>query len=90
MARIILKEAKSSKELSLRDGSEIRASCEELGVPFGCRSGLCGSCLIEVLEGEKNLFSKNQEETEMDLKDGERLACQCRIKSGELVIKIDN
>lgn len=75
------------KRVEVSDGSSIRDACEELGVPFGCNEGFCGSCLIEVVEGGENLSERTEEEELMGLDDGFRLACQCFIKKG--VVKIE-
>ncbi|MFH1054246.1 MAG: 2Fe-2S iron-sulfur cluster binding domain-containing protein [Candidatus Woesearchaeota archaeon] len=85
MAKII----KDDESKEIKDGDAIRNACEELGVPFGCNEGICGTCKIKVLEGRKNLSEPSEREKEygIDLEGGERLACQCRIKKGE--IKID-
>ncbi len=65
----------------------IRDAAEELGVVFACTQGFCGSCIVEVLEGEENLTPKTENEEDMGLSDNERLCCQVEIKSGK--IKID-
>ncbi|HIH13599.1 TPA: 2Fe-2S iron-sulfur cluster binding domain-containing protein, partial [Candidatus Woesearchaeota archaeon] len=49
----ILKTAE--KQVELADGSPILDAAKELGVPFGCHSGICGTCHIEVEEGMENL-----------------------------------
>lgn len=77
----------AEQELELPDGSEIRETCRELGVPFGCESGLCGTCEIEIVEGEENLAPLNEAERAMRLEEPNRLACQCRILQGEVKIR---
>lgn len=74
------------KEEELPDGSPIIHACERLGVPFGCRAGQCGTCIITVEEGMENLEPKNYLEEDMGLGDNQRLACQARIRSG--IVKI--
>lgn len=84
MARILFNE---SEEVELADGSLIKDVCEEAGVPFACEEGVCGTCVIEVTEGGENLSQFTQEESDfLGEERKERLACQCRIKSG--VVKI--
>ena len=53
-------------------------------IPFGCRSGACGSCVVQVLEGADDLGEVD--EAELDFLDDlgvaggdHRLACQCRL-----------
>ena len=77
----------NEQSIELADGAEIRESCKELGVPFGCESGLCATCEVEVLEGYENLEPVNEAEELMGVEDNYRLACQCKIKSGEVKIK---
>ena len=80
-----IKTAESALELP--DGDDIREACRELGVPFGCESGLCGTCEIQVLHGYENLAPLNDREEQMGVEGNRRLACQCKIISGEIVIK---
>ncbi|HLD79216.1 MAG TPA: 2Fe-2S iron-sulfur cluster-binding protein [Candidatus Nanoarchaeia archaeon] len=69
------------------DGHPIRDACEELGVLFGCREGLCGTCMINIVEGEENLSELTEEEVAMDRDREHRLACQAKINKGEVTIK---
>lgn len=76
------------KQLELKDGDKIRDTCEQLGVPFGCRSGFCGTCKSEILEGAENLNELNQEEQDMGDRDrNHRLCCQAIIKQGKVKLK---
>jgi ferredoxin len=87
MAKIIF--TKSGKEVEVADGAGIRSACEEVGIMFGCNVGVCGTCTVFVQEGHKNLSERNDLEKDL-LGDDEnlRLACQCKIKKGE--VKIDH
>jgi len=79
-----LKFAHDNQEIELPDNSPIAEVCEEAGVPFACTEGVCGTCVVEVLEGKENLTAPTQEEEDF-LGAGttdERLACQCKIKNG--------
>lgn len=56
---------------------------------FGCRSGLCGTCLIEVIEGDATPPSKDENEALEVYASGNpsaRLACQIEL-SGPLKIR---
>lgn len=77
------------EEQDLPDGSKILEACEELGVPFGCQDGVCGTCIAMVVSGADNLDEKTEKERDMDLKESQRLACQCSIKSGIVEISVD-
>jgi ferredoxin len=59
----------------------------ELGVLFGCHSGVCGKCATTVLSGLNNLSAPSEEEKAMDLDPSRRLMCQCVIKKG--TVKLD-
>ena len=86
MANIILGE----KREEVKDGDNIRAACEELGVPFGCKKGVCGACKIIIEEGEDNLGPLTAKEEQMEDRDEtHRLACQATIKSGTVTIKVE-
>jgi ferredoxin len=79
----------NEEEIELPDDSPIAEVCEEAGVPFGCTEGVCGTCVIEILEGKENLSTPTEEEEQflpVDVCD-ERLACQCRIKKGRVRIR---
>ncbi|MET9845967.1 2Fe-2S iron-sulfur cluster-binding protein [Streptomyces ossamyceticus] len=76
-----------SVEILLPDGScltDIEYERPEQLIPFGCRSGACGACVIEVLDGSASLGEADPDERDFleDLgrADGNhRLACQCRL-----------
>ena len=79
--KIIFSHSGETKEME--EGSSITEVCEEAGVPFACTEGVCGTCVIEVLEGMENLSPFTQEEKDfLGEQDRERLACQCKIQKG--------
>jgi ferredoxin len=85
MAKIVFNQ---EEEVELPEGSLIKETCEELGVPFACEEGVCGTCVIEIEEGMENLSPFTQEEEDFLGEMGtERLACQCKIRSGCVKIK---
>ena len=87
MAKLIFDH--NDESIELPDNSPITEACEEAGVPFACTEGVCGTCVIEIKEGKENLTPPTQEEQDF-LGEGtcdERLACQCRIKQGNVRIR---
>lgn len=79
----------NNEEVELEDNSPIAEICEEAGVPFACTEGVCGTCVIEIVEGGENLSPPTQEEEDF-LGSGccrERLACQCKILHGNVKIR---
>ena len=64
---------------------------EHTAMLFGCEKGECGICICTVLKGMENLNEKSQKETETLHSKGaypnQRLACQLKIKWGEVEIE---
>ena len=84
MAKII--NSKTGEEKEIPDGEKIQEVCEELGVPFSCTNGICGTCMVDIVKGEENLSELTEEEEDLGRDKKHRLACQCKIKSGEVTI----
>lgn len=80
--------SETGKSENLKEGEPIRNAVEKLGVPFGCEEGICGTCMIDVLEGENNLSDLTDQEKDLMRDKKHRLACQCRIKGGEVKFRM--
>lgn len=79
---------KDGADVEVADGSPIKEAAKSLGVPFSCEDGICGSCLVEVIDGEENLGDLNEAEKDFGLADKKsRLCCQAKLKSGDVEIK---
>ena len=76
----------NEKEIEVSNGEQIKEACMDLGVPFGCEEGFCGTCRIKVVEGYENLSEITPREKDLFVEGNERQACQCRIKSGAVRI----
>jgi len=74
--------------ISMAVDGPIKDACEELGIPFGCRSGMCGTCRVTVESGMQHLGPKNEMEMQMGLADDERLCCQCILQEGTVSIRL--
>lgn len=86
MAKIIFIDL--NEEFDVPDGSGLTEPCQKVGIPFACSEGVCGSCIVEVVEGMENLTEYTQEEEDfLGPLDTERLACQCSIKQGTVKLK---
>ena len=61
------------------------------GMMFGCEKGECGTCVCSVSKGQENVNIKTHQEEKTLNKIGaypsQRLACQIRIKKGEVEIE---
>lgn len=77
-----------NQEVEILDGNPIQMAAEELGVPFGCRHGMCGTCQTEIAEGIENLSPPNEREQAMGMTGPWRLCCQAQIKSGTVKLKV--
>jgi len=84
MAKVI---SKRGRAVPVEDGAEMWDACENLGVKFSCRNGLCGTCMIDIVEGEENLSPLTEAEKILKRDRQNRLACQCQIEKGK--VKID-
>lgn len=66
---------------------------QNLGVPFGCESGICSTCLINIGAGLQNLSPKTeQEEMTLDARGAtaeQRLGCQC-VVNGDVEFEFPN
>jgi len=85
MAKIIFSD--NGKSINVKDKTPIKEVCKEFGIPFSCEDGICGTCMIDIIEGEDNLSELTQEEKDMGMNKTKRLACQCKIKKGIVKIK---
>lgn len=86
MAKLIFEN--TNEEVDIEDGKPIKDECEQAGIPFACSEGVCGSCIIEVVEGMENLSDFTTAEQDfLGQMQNERLACQCTIKKGNVKIK---
>jgi ferredoxin len=93
MPRIIMETLDVALELPA-GSSLIELEFEYFGlrtIPFGCRAGVCGACLVEVREGGDQLGIQAAEEAEFIRRlghnpDHHRLACQCTL-TGDVSLK---
>ncbi len=83
-----------NKTIDVKDGYPLIDMCEDhdTSILFGCRDGACGACMIRVLEGEQ--FISKMQDNERDFLEtmaaapNERLACQCKVTGGNIVIEV--
>jgi ferredoxin len=81
------------EKIELPKNSNLTA-IEEMGIneiPFSCRAGCCGSCVIEITQGIEHLGTPLPEEKDFLVclgypGDAYRLACQCTL-GGAIALK---
>ena len=71
----------------VEDNESLIQTCKNLGVPFACTSGVCGTCQVKVKKGHDNLTPLSEMEQELGMDEHRRLACQCRIKQGSVELE---
>ncbi len=82
------------KTIEVKDGYPLIDMCEEhdTSILFGCRDGACGACMIRVVEGSQFVNKMGDNERDfletMAAAPNERLACQCRVTGGDIVIEV--
>lgn len=76
----------TGEEQEVETGELIREACRKLGVQFGCCNGECMTCVVRIIEGEENLEELNDKEKGLGMDKRKRLACQCRIKDGDVTV----
>ncbi|HET9959753.1 MAG TPA: 2Fe-2S iron-sulfur cluster-binding protein [Polyangiaceae bacterium] len=75
-------------------GGELVDICDEhlAPIPFSCRSASCGTCEVEVLEGQELLEPPGPVEAELlqvlRAAPSHRLACQARVKDGPGMVRL--
>ena len=79
--------SRSGQKKAIAGGSMEAAA--ELGVLFGCHSGVCGKCATTVLSGLNNLSAPTKEELAMGMDPTRRLMCQCLINKGTVKLDLD-
>ena len=79
----------------LAEGTELAQVFTVMNSPllFGCRTGICGTCLVEVVAGSEQLQPAGEEEKEaLDMyapeNDSARLACQIHLNSNIALCKL--
>ncbi len=89
------RESRSVLTVLVPEGGALVDTCDDHGapVPFSCKSASCGTCRVEVLEGESELLPPAREEIEvLDLfatsAPRYRLACQARMMPGLATLRL--
>ncbi len=72
------------------EGTRIIDLCNEhnLSLPFGCRDGICGTCILDVISGELGPINDTEKDTleKLGCRPGQRLGCQAAVK-GDVILE---
>lgn len=60
---------------------------QQVEVPYGCQSGVCGSCQAQLTKGEVHMVNA-MALTDKERQAGAVLLCQCQAKSAKLAVKL--
>ena len=81
--------------INIKPGTTIQDVIEAAGsgLPFGCRDGECGTCIVEVLQGMDYLSPKNEKEEKVlsafpDASENARLACQMKVEKANGTVRL--
>lgn len=82
-----LKIANNNQDYEIPENSELAKALDAKNSPllFGCRTGICGTCLIEVIDGAPDDYLPTDDEVDLleiiaENNPKARLACQMRMK----------
>lgn len=94
MSRLDVETPNGLEVVAYEEGSPLMdlAEDQDLPIPFGCQSGKCGICQVEVLSGElaePGTFEKAVLEG-FSCPPGVRLACQAMMGQGRVRLRILN
>ncbi|RYE77471.1 MAG: (2Fe-2S)-binding protein [Myxococcales bacterium] len=79
----------ATAEIAEPAGGRLLDLCDDAGarVAFSCRGGTCGTCVVEVLEGDEWLEPPGDDEREtlelLGEPPGRRLACVAVVRPGD-------
>ena len=89
MAKVYVKN--DDKWIEVEDGTKLDVLDGQCSVLFACKDGVCGSCLVTILEGAENLEPPAETEKttleSLGASENQRLLCQTVIKKGEVKVE---
>ena len=83
-------------EIEVEEGASLQSAANDAdsGLPFGCRAGTCGTCVIRIMQGGETLEERGFVEDDtlgvIGVDDpNARLACQTFIGDGDIDVEYD-
>ncbi|MDR3347879.1 MAG: (2Fe-2S)-binding protein [Helicobacteraceae bacterium] len=81
--------------VNCKPGETLQAVIEKMGsgLPFGCRDGQCGTCIVDVVSGMDFLSPKTEKEKVVlanfpDASPNARLVCQMKVQKHDGLIRL--
>jgi ferredoxin len=89
-----VKNQSTGEVVEVESGVDLKHVTREHGwnVAYGCEDGMCGTCIVKIVEGVENLSPLSEKEKNtlsvMGMEeDNFRLACQCKVL-GDVTIEM--
>jgi ferredoxin len=92
LKKVKVKVVNTNQEFEIDEGVELSKQLDSTNSPilFGCRTGICGTCLLNVEEGKENCNDIGEDETELleiiSEEPNARLGCLIKC-SGNIKVK---
>lgn len=87
MSEKFVLETKGHESIELDQGVNLSKQLDATTSPilFGCRTGICGTCIVNIIKGEENLSEPSEDELELleimaEDESHPRLACQLECR----------
>lgn len=81
--------------INVKPGESLQDVMEKMGsgLPFGCRDGECGTCIVEVQSGMDFLSPKTDKEKKVlgnfpDASPNARLVCQMKVQKHDGLVRL--
>ncbi|MDR2152904.1 MAG: (2Fe-2S)-binding protein [Helicobacteraceae bacterium] len=81
--------------INVKPGETLQEVIEKMGsgLPFGCRDGQCGTCIVEVVSGMDFISPKTEKEKVVlanfpDVSANARLTCQMKIQKHDGLVRL--
>ena len=84
MATVTFKSDNKTAQVNNGDKLIDVAQQQSASIPFGCKNGICGTCIVKVTKGIENISPMEEKEKNTLAMFGagaqNRLACQCKVQ----------
>lgn len=74
------------KSVEIAGGEKLFPYFDKVGIVYGCHSGNCGKCIVEIKSGGGSLNERQDAEEAFGLSQSERLLCQCVMGDSDVEV----